>query len=64
MKRDDRSHNMSLDRLINIATDNITSKHTPHDYSPLPPTPSGYFLEFQNGGVPFLLLSGTTMVLL
>lgn len=64
MQRDDVSHNQSIGRIVRFGTDNITAKVTPFDYNPVPVIPEGYFLEFQGGGVPFLLLNGTFMTLL
>lgn len=65
MKRDDACHNLGFNQgFVNFGTDNITAKHSPRDYAPNPIIPSGFFLEFFGGGVPFPLLSGTTMTLL
>jgi hypothetical protein len=59
MDRNDKPHDLRFNAgWSRIATDNVASKQTSADYYPVPPTPSGYFLEFQGGGVPFLLLAG------
>lgn len=62
--RSDASHNFRIDKTIRFGTDSVFKKITHPEYTPVPPPIEGYLLEYQGGGVPFLLYSGDFLTLL